>query len=301
MIYEVDRKSKKFFKTSKYNKPILSIGSGDLLEFETIDCFGEAFDIDTDIYDFEIIERRIPVTGPVHIVGAEPGDVIKVEIKSIECNGIGFMVLRPMVGPIGHIVEKKQLKKLIIKDNIVHFEHTCLPTQPMIGYVSVAPESGKYSNGIPGNYGGNMDEKKITTGSTVYLPVFVNGALLSFGDVHAMMADGEVSGTGIETSARVTVKVSVLKNRYNKGIIVENTNEIIFIGIGKCFEYAAKDALQNAYMFINENTNANNSDILYFLGCFGNLGVCQIVNPLFTSKMVISKNVLTYFFKEGDF
>ncbi|MHB8276540.1 MAG: acetamidase/formamidase family protein [Candidatus Humimicrobiaceae bacterium] len=300
MRHKIGRRSKKFYETTKDNEPVISVNSGDVLEFETIDCFDEAFDIDTDIYDFDMGDRRIPATGPVYIRGAEPGNVIKAEIKSIECDGIGFMVLRPMIGPIGHIVEKKQLKKLIIKDNMVHFGYTCLPIRPMIGYISVAPESGKYGNGFPGNYGGNMDEKKITAGSTVYLPLFVNGALLSFGDVHAMMADGEVSGTGIEASARITVEVSVLKDRYNKGIIVENTDEIIFIGVGECFEYAAKDALQNAYMFLNENTNAKKSDILYFLGCFGNLGVSQIVNPLFTSKVVIPKNTLNSYIKRRD-
>ncbi|MDD5658732.1 MAG: acetamidase/formamidase family protein [Actinomycetota bacterium] len=297
MRHVIENNLNKFYKTTKDNKPVISVSSGDELEFETIDCFSKEFDADTDIFNFQMTDRRIPATGPVYIKTAKPGDVIKIEIISIECDGIGFMVFRPLIGPIGHIIKKKQLKKLIIRNNMVELGFASLPIQPMIGYISVAPESGEYSNRIPGYYGGNMDVKEVTVSSIVYLPIFVDGALLSFGDVHALMAEGEVSGTGIEISARIVVKISVLKGKYNKGMVVDNAEKIIFIGIGKGFKCAIRNAIQNAYMFLSESTNAEKSDILCFLGCFGNLGISQVVNPFITSTVTVSKNILNYFIK----
>src|SRR5699024_2115848 len=100
----------------------------------------------------------------------------------------------------------------LIENNSIFFDFGIkIPVRPMIGTIGVAPSKEPVSTLYPGDHGGNMDLNEIHIGSIVYLPVFVRGALLSLGDIHASMGDGEVTGTGVEIGATIHTQIELIK------------------------------------------------------------------------------------------
>ena len=155
-----------------------------------------------------------PVTGPVHVEGAEPGDALAVTIHDIELPEQGWSVYIPGAGALsGPMGEDWFVRRIPIRDGRVHLTDglTC-PVAPMIGCIGVAPADGEMSTVMP-SYptGGNMDLTDAAPGSTVYLPVQVAGALLSIGDIHAVMSRGESSFVAIEAAGSATVSVDLVK------------------------------------------------------------------------------------------
>ncbi|AZI45012.1 formamidase (plasmid) [Deinococcus psychrotolerans] len=161
--------------------------------------------------------RGHPLTGPVFIEGALPGDTVQIELLGIEVAAWGWNACRP--GGIGLLDDEvpeahTQFWDLSDGHSADFLGLARIPLAPFPGIVGVAPaEAGLHRTAPPRQVGGNMDIRQLTVGSTLYLPVEVEGALLSLGDVHAAQGDGEVSSTGIETDARVTLRVQVLKDR----------------------------------------------------------------------------------------
>lgn len=163
--------------------------------------------------------RGHALTGPVAVTGAEPGDTLVVEIVRVEPGAWGFTFAhadpgRPGLlndclaensGPYLHVWDLRGGVEAIFRPGIR------IPLAPFCGVMGVAPaEPGRHSTIPPGRHGGNLDLRHLTAGSTLHLPVLVPGALLSVGDVHAAQGDGEVSGTGIETEAVVTVRLDLI-------------------------------------------------------------------------------------------
>jgi acetamidase/formamidase len=157
-----------------------------------------------------------PLTGPVYVEEAEPGDVLKIDIIDYELSEWGWTIAAKGRGflpdflsdgylKIWHYDKNKQFATF--KDGIR------IPLNPFSGIMGVAwEEPGEFRTIPPRKNGGNMDIKHLTAGTTLYLPVFVNGALFSAGDGHAAQGDGEVSITAIETELTVTVRISVIKS-----------------------------------------------------------------------------------------
>ena len=129
--------------------------------------------------------------------GAEPGDGLCVEIQRIELAEKGFLAVKAGEGLLGHMAPNFATRIVEIRGDTVHFdEEIHFPTHPMVGVIGTAPEGEGVGTGLAGTHGGNMDNKYITEGSKVYLPVRVPGALLGLGDVHGAMGDGEITFTG---------------------------------------------------------------------------------------------------------
>jgi acetamidase/formamidase len=167
-------------------------------------------------------QRGHPLTGPIFVEGAAPGDTLTIEILSVEPAAWGWTACRP--GGIGLL--DRLLAPELPADGYVHawdlrggthaefLPGIRLPLAPFPGVVGLAPaEPGAHSTSPPRQVGGNMDIRQLVAGSTLYLPVEVPGALLSAGDLHAGQGDGELSGTGIEMEGRLTLRLSVLRDR----------------------------------------------------------------------------------------
>lgn len=164
-----------------------------------------------------------PLTGPIAVAGAQPGDTLAVEIVDIRpaawgwnaCSSApdGMGLLNDDIGELPggrttHIWDLRDGATARFKPGIR------VPLNPFPGVIGVAPaEPGQHSTIPPRRNGGNMDLRHLTAGTTLYLPVLVPGALLSLGDVHAAQGDGEVTGTGIEMDATLTLKLDLLKGR----------------------------------------------------------------------------------------
>ena len=220
-------KDKVIFAFSRDNKPAYFVEDGEIFMVETDDCYNGQIrsedvlrpDIDISIMDCSV--------GPIYVNGAEPDDVLCVEILGIDFAPQGVMVTSPGLGVLGGKISKPSTKIIPINNGYARFsENITLPLTPMVGVIGVAPRKGEIHCAVPGDHGANMDAKVITVGSKVYLPVAVKGALLSVGDLHACMGDGEMSGTGIETPGTVLMKTTVLKGTRLERPMVETKDSV---------------------------------------------------------------------------
>ena len=202
---------KSIYSFSKNHAPIVRVTAPARVEIETYDCFTNQV-TSTETFTSLDWDRINPATGPIEVEDAEPGDILKVHIETIEWAEQGIMATGPKMGVMGHRLQKLSAKPIAIRDGKAIFnEQLHIPLNPMIGVMGVAPAEGEVPCGTPGSHGGNMDNKLITEGATLYFPVFVKGALFGLGDLHAAMGDGEVCVSGIEIPGKVTVQLDVIK------------------------------------------------------------------------------------------
>lgn len=200
------------------NAPVLRLAPGDTVEFETVDASGGQLSPGSTVADVAKLDfgKVNPVTGPVHIDGAEPGDVLKVTIESFVPSGWGWTALIPGFGLLTDQFPDPALN--IWKYDAVGLAPAAygpggrVPLKPFCGTIGLAPaEAGTHSIVPPRRVGGNMDIRDLAAGTELYLPVEVAGALFSVGDTHAAQGDGEVCGTAIESPMNVTLSFDLVK------------------------------------------------------------------------------------------
>lgn len=198
--------------------PRLAVEPGDTVIFTTRDAADNYYSIDSTAADVKAKGPLVghPLTGPVHVNGAEPGDTLVIDVlEVIPTLGFGWTAIRPHRGLLP--VEEFPDEYLQIWDlsdgNLARMKHRddiAIPIAPFPGIMGTAlPEPGEHSTIPPRNNGGNMDIRHLCKGTTLYLPVSVEGALFSVGDAHAAQGDGEVCITAIEMAARVTLRIDL--------------------------------------------------------------------------------------------
>ncbi|KRE58944.1 acetamidase/formamidase family protein [Phycicoccus sp. Soil748] len=233
---------------SAADEPVLRVaaGAGDRISFETDDA---AYAQMEELRDLSKITAPLnPVTGPVFVEGAEPGDALAVTIHDITFGDVGWSVYIPGAGALaGPMGEEWFVRRIPLRDGRAQLtERLDCAVAPMAGCVMVAPADGELSTVMP-SYptGGNMDLTDAAPGSTVYLPVQVPGALLSLGDLHAVMSRGESSFVAIEAAGRVTVSVDVVKGLGSRmrAPRVDTGRELVCVGLGD----PVQDSIDMAY------------------------------------------------------
>ena len=198
--------------------PVLEIESGETVELETADASGGQLSADSTPADVAALDfdRVNPVTGPVFVRGAQPGDVLAIEILELRPHAWGWTAIIPGFGLLADEFTEPWLRISDVDASAgrVRFaDDITLPFAPFPGTIGVAPaEPGSHSIVPPRRWGGNMDIKHLQPGTTLYLPVGVEGALFSVGDTHAAMGDGEVCGTAVETAMDIAVRLSVRRD-----------------------------------------------------------------------------------------
>lgn len=282
----------KIHKMSKDNAPVATAKSGDTVRFETLDCFGCQLSSEEQSLGGLDWSNINPATGPLFIEGAEPGDVLKVEILSIELDDHGVMVDGPGDGVTGVAVKEESTKILPVIDGMVKFnEKLSFPICPMIGVIGTAPAGEAVDTGTPGAHGGNMDCTRIGAGATLYLPVNVEGALLAMGDLHALMGDGEVEVCGVEIAGAVTVRVTALKNCALPTPFLVNDDTFMSIFSALTVDEACVGATMSMHGFLMKELGLNEHEAGMLLSVVGNLRICQIVDPEKTCRMELPKNI----------
>jgi acetamidase/formamidase len=206
-----------------------------------------------------------PVSGPVYVKGAEPGDTLSVEVLEFQPPRWGWTAIIPGFGLLADEFPDPWLRISQVADGVVRFSNRILlPFRPFPGTLGVAPaEPGTHSIVPPSRWGGNMDTKHLNPGATLYLPVGVDGALFSLGDTHAAQGDGEVCGTAIETAMDVVLRLSVRKDfRVNApqydvpaGAIAEHERSSYHVctGVGPDLMECARDAVRATIGWLGEN------------------------------------------------
>jgi amidase len=156
----------------------------------------------------------------------------------------------------------------------------------MIGVIGVAPENGSIPNGEPGPHGGNMDNRLITIGTELYLPVFHKGASLGLGDLHAAMGDGEINVTGIEIAGKVTLTLEVIKSEKHHGHPLFRKDDSFYcIYSDDTLDQAVIGASHEMLYWLQKSLNYKVSDTAMLMSLMGDLEICQVVDPKKTVRM----------------
>jgi acetamidase/formamidase len=200
-------------------EPVLEIDPGETVELEVTDASGGQLDRDSQVADVAALDfaRVNPVTGPVFVKGARPGDVLEVEILSLRPRDWGWTAIIPGFGLLADEFTEPWLRISSVdaqSGRVAFLDDVSLPYEPFPGTIGVAPaEPGEHSIVPPSRWGGNLDIKHLRAGTRLLLPVGVEGALFSVGDTHAAMGDGEVCGTAVEAPMEIAVRLSVHTDR----------------------------------------------------------------------------------------
>lgn len=288
MIMEYISRDHAVLNMSPNNTPVKNVESGSRVVFQTLDCFSNQIQFEDQHFSSVGWNQINPATGPLFVEAAEPGDILKVQIIDINIESKGVMTTAPKLGILGDIITRETTKVIHIEEGKAIFNKTVhIPIKPMIGVIGTAPKDEEIPTGTPGAHGGNMDCKKIVKGSTLYLPVNVSGALLSMGDLHAVMADGEIVICGLEIPGEVTVKVDVLKGESLPLPMLESGDRVITIASAGTLDEAAKMATVNMHQFLVNKLGLEVDEAGMLLSLVGDLRICQIVDPLMTARMEI--------------
>jgi amidase len=242
-------------------EPVLKVNAGDTIHTWTVDAGG------TDPTGTPRALGGNPQTGPFYVNGAAPGDTLVVHIVKLKLNR-DWAVSTDGIVPRANtpsLAAKSQNKADEVRWHIdlangtaspekpgPHMARYSVPVRPMLGCVAVATDPGGPAprTGDSGGFGGNMDFNEITEGATVLLPVRVPGALLYFGDAHAVQGDGETTGDALETSMDVTVTVEVQHGRRVSGPMVETSTHIMAVGLNGSIDNAFQDATESMYQYL---------------------------------------------------
>lgn len=275
------------------NKPAGYCKSGDTIIFETRDCYDNTItSSERPLGDREGLSN--PVTGALYVEGAEVGDILKVEIEDIKLRSWGVMRSSTTAGVFYEKYKKREAIIFQVKENKIYFDDKLiLEADPMIGVIGTAPsEKEGVLTTTPGKHGGNMDCKKIVKGSIIYLPVNVKGGLLSMGDIHALMGDGEVFICGLEIAGEITVKVSVLKNIKLPTPFLYSKGKVMSIQSAEDLDKAGDMAAKEMFEFIKEATKQNDVRTGMLMSLLSDMAVCQVVDPLLTVRVEFPLEVL---------
>ena len=285
------------YKFSKDNTPVLYCDCGDLVEFNTLDCFSNKLIPEGTSLEKDAPRNSNPCTGPLYIRSANPGDTLKVEIQKIELGEIGVTLLGPSEVNFENGLESFQIKRIpIVHGHAVLREDIKLPIKPMIGVIGVAPLK-EVPTGLSGYYGGNMDCSQVKEGVSLYLPVFVEGGLLSIGDLHALMGEGEIGGNGLEINGKVLVKVSVLKNFKISGPHIESPDKWMTLATEDSLEKAGLEATSMMLDFLMNKGKYSREDANLLINLIGDLKICKLGSFGCTVRMEITKDLLSNFLK----
>ena len=280
--------------------PILRVASGTVIEAYTEDASDEQFNLqsgmnDLDSLDFEPIH---PLTGPVYVEGAMPGDILKVTLHEVELGDWGWNAIVPGFGFLADTLKVKYIKVYELgkdKESIQFNENIRIPLRPFPGVMGVAPATTELLSTIPPRAnGGNMDDPNLTEGAVVYFPVFVEGALFSIGDGHATQGLGEVCGTAIEAPLRIIYEVEVLKGkRQLQEPQYETPDYYATTGFATTIDEAAKKATLYMVEYLMEEHNLSTEEAYALCSLAGDLKIAEVVDlPHMLVTMHMSKEVL---------
>jgi amidase len=268
------------FSVSPKHKPVLHVFPGERVVFECLDGSGGQVPMATRSCSPIDFERALPLTGPVSVEGAEPGDVLEVKIHRVTPTGDGVTLTVPEFGLLREDFPERFSHLLEVKGDVCWFgKRVRLPVRPFPGWVGVMPTV-EGSNPPPGDYGGNLDTPALIAGATLLLPVFVPGGLVAIGDCHVIQGDGEVSGWAAECAGEVEVTFGVRRERKISRPQIETLCSYITTGYAESLDKAAAIALRDMLDYLVEEHHFNRTDAYLLASVCVDLRISQVVNPL---------------------
>ncbi|MBT4038958.1 MAG: acetamidase/formamidase family protein [Rhodospirillales bacterium] len=277
------------------NEPVLRIAPGETIEFEIFDASGGQLSSNSTVADVVSLDfgKVNPVTGPVHIDGAEPGDSLKVTLESFKPSGWGWTANIPGFGLLADDFQEPALINWSYDPDslapALWSDKARIPLKPFTGTIGVAPaEAGLHSIVPPRRVGGNMDVRDLSAGTELYLPIEVAGALFSVGDTHAAQGDGEVCGTAIESPMSVVLTFDLVKAENlafprftTAGPVSRHLDEQgydVTTGIGEDLFKGAQDAVSGMIDLITKRHGISAVDAYMLCSVCGDLRISEIVD-----------------------
>ena len=289
-------------------EPVSRLKSGDILDTNTLDCFGNALKKPGDTVS--MAKGDNPLAGPFFVEGAEPGDTLAVKIIDLQVDGdTGVGAFAPGFGAINETNYTPMLHApLPERVWFYHIDHTGntamfkaldtdfsvkIPMHPFFGCIGVAPAEGEArSSVVPAEFGGNMDSPEASVGNTVYFPVNVKGGLLYLGDGHAAMGDGEIAGTAIEVPLKTRVQLSVIKGRTISWPQFENDDAIMAVGAYRPLDDALRIAFTELVHWIHKDYGLSELDAYELLSKVARIHLNEMVDPNYVVVASVEKKYL---------
>jgi len=288
--------------------PVLTIDSGDQITIDTLSGAPEfvplsGFHVPPELAEVHAGAERFAggphiLTGPIAIRGAKPGMVLEVRILDVKLRqDWGFNIIRPLAGTLQDDFHETRLMHIPLdeKRNVGRLPWGLeLPLAPFFGIMGVAPPKGwgRITSIVPRAHGGNLDNKELVAGATLFLPIFVDGGLFSCGDGHGAQGDGEVCITAIETALQGTFELIVrddLAFTYPRG---ETPTHYITMGMDPDLDQCAVIALRDMIKLIGEMTNLSKEDAYTLCSLAADLRVTQTVNGSKGIHIMLKKSLL---------
>jgi len=294
---------------SRWNRalePRLRIVPGDTVHLECVDSSGAQVRPGMTVAEFLNIDRGLihALTGPLYVEGAAPGDVLQIDVLEVAHQGWGWSSVIAGLGFLKERFAEPYLFHWQLEGEISRsLAPAIVPLRPFCGVMGVAQAAdGEFRTRPPGVFGGNMDVRELSSGSTLYLPVLNDGALFSAGDAHAAQGDGEVCINGIECPADVTLRFHLHKQRFLPGPVVESASvnardvapESWIVVESAPDAIAAARAATSRMIDLLVDRWAFSEVHAYLLGSVAmHLRLSQVVNePMYTVSAAIPKHVL---------
>ena len=277
----------------------------------TEDCFDGALKTTADLMSKVTVPGHDnPQTGPFFVEGAEPGDTLAVHILSLEparpyamsafSPGFGALVGNDQTAMLGPELPEatwrydvdavRKVARSLSGDGKLAWE---VPLAPFLGCLGVAPAGHEVRSTIcPGNFGGNMDCPEVRPGNTVYLNVNEPGALISFGDGHYAMGDGEIMGGAIEGAMNVDLVIDLIKGVKTPIPRIENEHEVMFVGCGRPLEDAARVAFKAMVGWVRDASGLAELDAYQFVSQNAKASIIQMVDPEYTVLVKLARTRL---------
>jgi len=276
------------FEYSSRSAPCARIRPGETVVVETKWAYGEhdvkqgdkLSDLDTSKCD--------PLTGPLYVETAEPGDTLAVHLLDIELKGQGGQGIIPGLG----ILPWEDLPVHMFtprNGEIEWLRGIHIKTRPNLGCIGVAPAGDSIPSIWPGDHGGNMDTRYCCAGSTLFFPVFHSGALLVMGDCHQMQGDGELCGVAPETDSDVTLRCDVIKGRAIKRPRVLAESRFMTIASAETLEEAIRLATADMIDVLVEDKRLTRDEAYLLTAIKADAEICQVVDPLMTARVAMDR------------
>ncbi|TFK49618.1 Formamidase [Heliocybe sulcata] len=287
--------------------PVARIKSGESVSFDCLDASNGQIDPASTVATLRslVFSRLDQVNGPIYVEDAQPGDTLQVDVLSIETAEWGWSALIPGFGLLADEFPEPELKlwKLDKEAGFAWFDEAKgikIPLRPFAGEMGVARGvKGPYSTIPPYNTGGNIDTKHVTVGSTLFLPIEVEGALFSTGDGHAAQGDGEVCGTAIETPMKVTVRLTVRKDRpytktphFSTKVSVNNEEYYCTTGVDADMKTATQAAVRYMIDFLCAEYGLGRTEAYMLCSVAGDLRLHEVVDmPNYVVGMMMPQSI----------
>ena len=287
-------------KFSRNEKPVLTVKSGAVIQVFTEETTDKQLDLNSTVDDLATLKSDPihPLTGPVYVEGAEPGDTLAVTLHEIELGDWGFAAIMPGFGLLAGEFDQPYLRTFDFskdKKTLQFADKIQIPLNPFPGVMGVAPDTDERLSTIPPRAnGGNMDDPHLVVGTTTYFPVFVKGALFSIGDTHAVQGAGEVTGTAIEAPMRIVYELNLIKDgRTLKEPEYETKDSYAVTAYATTLDEAARKATRYMINYLVEEHNMERYEAYMLCSLAGQLKIAEVVDvPHMLVTMHMSKKIL---------